>query len=214
MSICGILRETWNYCRERKMKIMQILVTVVFLILAIEHAFYGYLRMDAITIILIVIAFIPWLREIIQTIELPGGVKVELREFQKVTKEAENAGLIETGGLLGKTVTNAKAPKYSFQLVANEDPKLALAGLRIEIEKRLDDIAERHGLNILKKGIRPLLVALTENNLLTVKEKMVLDDLVGLLNNAVHAKDVDSDAALWALDIGPQILRSLDKKIE
>jgi hypothetical protein len=196
------------------MKILQILVTLIFSILAVEHAFYGYLRMDAITIILIVIAFIPWLREIIQSIELPGGVKVELREFQKVTKEAESAGLIETGGLLGKTVTNAKTPKYSFQLVANEDPKLALAGLRIEIEKRLDDIAERHELNISRKGIKSLLMTLTENNLLTVKEKMVLDDLVGLLNNAVHAKDVDNDAALWALDIGPQILRSLDKKIK
>ena len=196
------------------MKILQILVTLIFSILAVEHAFYGYLRMDAITIILIVIAFIPWLREIIQSIELPGGVKVELREFQKVTKEAENAGLIETGGLLGKTVTNAKAPKYSFQLVANEDPKLALAGLRIEIEKRLDDIAERHELNISRKGIKTLLMTLTENNLLTVKEKMVLDNLVDLLNNAVHAKNVDNDAALWALDIGPQILRSLDKKIK
>jgi len=196
------------------MKILQILVTLIFSILAVEHAFYGYLRMDAITIILIVIAFIPWLREIIQSIELPGGVKVELREFQKVTKEAENAGLIEAGGLLGKTVINAKAPKYSFQLVANEDPKLALAGLRIEIEKRLDDIAERHELSISRKGIKTLLMTLTENNLLTVKEKMVLDNLVDLLNNAVHAKNVDNDAALWALDIGPQILRSLDKKIK
>lgn len=33
---------------------------------------------------------------------------------------------------------------YSFQLVADEDPNLALAGLRIEIEKRLTQIAESY----------------------------------------------------------------------
>ncbi len=201
----------WSYCREKG---AQILVTVIFLILAVEHAFWGYLRMDAITIILIVIALIPWLREIIQSIEFPGGMKVELRKLQEVTREAEKAGLIESGGLLGKTVTNAKVPKYSFQLVANEDPKLALAGLRIEIEKRLNDIAEKHQLNIPMRGIKQILVVLANNKLLSIEERSVLDDLIGLLNSAVHAKDVDVNAALWALDVGPRILRSLDKKIE
>ncbi len=210
MNKCRIF-QIWNYCRERG---AQILVTVVFSILAAEHIFYGRLRMDAISIILVVIAFIPWIREIIQSIELPGGVKVSLRDWEKVVKEAESVGLIETGGLLGKTVTNAKVPKYSFQLVANEDPKLALAGLRIEIEKRLNDIAEKHQLNIPMRGIRQILVVLANNKLLSIEERSVLDDLIGLLNSAVHAKDVDVNAALWALDVGPRILRSLDKKNE
>jgi len=119
MSKNGILQKVWNYWKEGRMKLVQILFTAVFLILAVEHALWGYLRMDAITIILIMISLVPWLRDIIKSIEFPGGMKVELRKLQEVTQEAERAGLIESGGLLGKTVTNAKPAKYSFQLVAN-----------------------------------------------------------------------------------------------
>ena len=169
--------------------------------------------MDAITIILIMLAFLPWLLEIIKSVEFPGGVKVELRKLHEISEKAEKAGLLESGGLLGKTITNAKAPKYSFQLVASEDPKLALAGLRIEIEKRLKDIAEKHQVPSLNKGVKQLLIVLADNGCLSAEERSVLADLISLLNNAVHAADVDTNAAQWALDIGPRILRSLDKKI-
>jgi len=36
-------------------------------------------------------------------------------------------------------------PLYSFELVLDQDPNLALAGLRIELEKRLVQIATQGG---------------------------------------------------------------------
>lgn len=115
-------------------------------------------------------------------------------------------------GLLAQTI-GAKLPKeYSFQLVAKEDPKLALAGLRIEIEKRLTDIAESNGIKTEKAGIGRLLRTLGEKELLSQEQRSVLSDMVGLLNAAVHGGDIDDRAAEWVLDVGPRLLNTLEEK--
>ncbi len=103
---------------------------------------------------------------------------------------------------------------YSFQLVAEEGPKLALAGLRIEIERRLNEIAESNGLKVEKVGVGQLLRLLGERELLSQEQRSVLADMVGLLNGAVHGGDIDERAAGWALDIGPSLLNTLEMKIK
>ena len=102
--------------------------------------------------------------------------------------------------------------EFSFQLVAEEDPKLALAGLRIEIEQRLTEIAESNGLAVEKLGIGRLLRLLGEKNLLSQEQRSVMADMVNLLNSAVHGGEIDNRAAEWALEVGPRLLTALKNK--
>lgn len=154
------------------------------------------------------IAIIPWLVPLFKSLEFPGGWKFEFQELEKVEKKIGKAGLLDSVTVVGK------APEYSFQMVAEEDPKLALAGLRIEIEKRLKNIAEIKKISTYNKGISPLFRILSEQQVLSNEERSVLADLVGLLNNAVHGAEVDHRAAQWAIEIGPRILKGLDERLK
>lgn len=191
------------------MKLLRAGISIAAVIIAIGHILWPSVAIDAITLTLLAIALIPWLGPLFKSVELPGGLKVEFRELERVRAEAENVGLIQREAL------PSPAAAYPFESVASEDPNLALAGLRIEIERRLKRLAEaRHLSQRSSTSVGYLIRSLDEANVLSPEERSVLDDLIGLLNRAVHGADVDSRAAAWALEIGPQLLASLDRRIQ
>lgn len=182
-------------------------LTLGALALALVHLIWPSLAIDAITLGLLAIAVIPWLAPLVKSFELPGGLKVELQEMQAATAKAEEAGLLPA-------TSNSPKVDHSFQLVAESDPNLALAGLRIEIERRLLALCEKHQIQVRSKGVGQLLRALDERGVLTPEQRSALSDLTGLLNSAVHGASVDPQAATWAMDIGPTLLESLNRLAE
>jgi hypothetical protein len=186
---------------------LQVIISFLAVILAIVHLIWPHVALDGVTITLLLIAILPWLAPLFKSVELPGGVKVEFQELEKAKERADKAGLLSAP-------LPTPTPEYSFQLVADEDPNLALAGLRIEIEKRLVQLAESRGIDGEKRSVGKLLQMLSGKDLITLEERSVLADLVGLLNSAVHGATVDSRAALWAMQVGPRLLKSLDERIQ
>jgi len=191
-----------------KIRHLQYGVTLCALLIALAHIIWPSLTIDAITVTLIFIALVPWLAPLFKSLELPGGWKIEFQDFERARTKADKAGL------LSETPRIESERQYSFQLVAQEDPKLALAGLRIEIEKRLNEIAESNGINAGKASVGRLLRTLGERELLSQEQRSVLSDMVGLLNAAVHGGEIDNRAAEWALDVGPRLVRALETKIK
>jgi len=179
-------------------------VTLGALTLALAHLLWPEIAIDAITLVLVVIAIVPWLAPIFKSLEFPGGWKVEFQELQAAAQRAEQAGL------LAPPRETSTGVDYTFQRVAEQDPNLALAGLRIEIEKRLVTLAEKHGIDVRGRGIGQLLRVLSERQILGHQERSVLADLTGLMNSAVHGATVDRKTSDWAIEIGPRLLRALD----
>lgn len=186
-------------------RIVQLLITVVALLTVSVHLIWPDLKIDAITLSLIIVAILPWLAPLFKSIELPGGWKFEFQDLVKAEERAEEAGLL---------AEPAEAPEYSFQIVAEKDPNLALAGLRIEIENRLVKLAESANIDTRKTSVGRLINTLNKSNLLSFEERSVLADLIILLNAAVHGAKVDERSADWAMDIGPRLLKGLDNKIQ
>ncbi|WOO51277.1 hypothetical protein R2S03_08985 [Hafnia alvei] len=124
-------------------KVIPTTLTAIFSLLAILHIFIKDLNIDLITIILIIIAFLPWLmswllpiiRPYINTIEIGslGGLKITLTEIQKA---------------LGTTTEEQQSPtpqekpqEYSyFEDIVKIKPALTLVAIRIEIEQLIDRI--------------------------------------------------------------------------
>lgn len=175
--------------------------------LAVIHVLFPGLGIDFIAVTLIAIAVLPWLAPLVKYFELPGGLKFELHDLERAGERAEQAGL------LSKIDDAELGPEYSFQIVADTDPNLALAGLRIEIEKRLVQLAELFDIGTKKQGVGRLMYELTKTEALTNEERSVLSDLVGLLNAAVHGEKWNDSAARWALETGPRLLKSLDERL-
>ncbi|NOY39009.1 MAG: hypothetical protein GXO95_01880 [Nitrospirae bacterium] len=191
------------------MKILRIQTGIsVFALLVIAvHLIWPSLAIDRITLTLLIIAIIPWLAPLFKSLEFPGGWKIEFQDLLKAKDKADKAGL------LAPSSTVATAPQYSFQVIAENDPNLALAGLRIEIEKRLIQLAEAKGIHVQSASVIRLMRLLAEHGVLTKQEHSVLADMIGLLSSAVHGATVDGRAVDWAMEVGPRLLKSLDNKI-
>jgi hypothetical protein len=181
-------------------------VTLGALMLALLHILFPRLAIDAVALVLVVVAVVPWLAPLFKSLQLPGGWKVEFQELQAVAAKADDAGL------LSPAPAGSEA-QYAFQSVAQRDPNLALAGLRIELEKRLVRLAEMHGVGTAMQGMGRLLRELARRGILSDDEESVLADLVHLLNAAVHGADVDPRATEWAMDVGPQLIQSFEEKL-
>jgi hypothetical protein len=179
------------------------IVTLGALVFAVIHLIWPSFAIDAVTLALLVIALVPWLAPIFKSLEFPGDWKVEFQDLQKAAVRAEQAGLLATRDVAPKS-------EFPFQRVAQHDPNLALAGLRIEIEKRLIALAEKHGVDFQGRGLGQLLRLLRQREVLTNEERSVLADLTGLLTSAVHGAMVDPRAAEWAMEVGPLLLKGLD----
>jgi hypothetical protein len=199
--------ESKNSGAEDSLRRLRLIVTLGALAIALLRLIFPQLTIDAVTLGLLVIAVLPWIAPLIKSLELPGGWKVELREMQQVAAKAQEAGLLESG-------SNAPKAEHAFQLVADRDPNLALAGLRIEIERRLVALAEKNNVQARWKGVGQLLRELDKLGALTNEQRSALADLTGLLNSAVHGASVDPRASSWALEIGPPLLRSLDRLVD
>lgn len=184
---------------------LSITISAVALLFALAHLVFPNVEVDNATLTLLIIAVLPWLAPILRSVELPGGLKVEFQEFEKAKEDAAKAGLLVT--------PSEKRKEPAYISVAQEDPKLALAGLRIEIEQRLRAIAKALGLNAERQGIGQLLRDLPQKNAISREEYSVLNDLVGLLNRAVHGMEVEPRAAQWAIDVGPRLLTALDRRV-
>lgn len=190
------------------LKKLRLAVTICALILAIGHLIWPNIAIDAITLALVVIAILPWLAPLVKSLELPGGWKVEFQELQKAASRADTAGLLAAEPL-------SSEDSFSFQSISKRDPNLALAGLRIEIEKRLSKLAEANNVEQRRPmGIGELLRVLAQREVLTNEERSILSDMVNMLNAAVHGATVDRQSADWAIEIGPRLLTSLDERIE
>lgn len=186
----------------------QIIITVAAVAIAAVHLVWPQLTIDGITLILLLVAVVPWLLPLFKSVELPGGVKLEFQDLQASEQRAAAAGLLDEPPL------PQPDHDYSFQVVADEDANLALAGLRIEIERRLGRLAEGVGLGSAKMSISRLLKVLGDTGRLTSEQRSVLSDMVGLLNSAAHGAIADQRSAEWALKVGPRLLATLDKRIQ
>jgi len=174
-------------------------------------AFDTFVRPISLTALgLIVLAGVPWLIPILKhsdwplkSMKLPGGVEFEFSELMQIGEQAESAGLL-------------KQPehKYSFEAIFYDDPNLAMAGLRIELEKRLVELAQIGQVDIKTRGIGRLVRALEQHGALDHQEVSVIADLMPTLNKAVHAQGLDERAFDWAIEVGPQLLAGLDEKIQ
>lgn len=185
-------------------KWMRSVVTGTAVALAIGHLVWPAAAIDAITATLLLVAIVPWLQPLFKSLELPGGVKVEFQDLERVAARADAAGLLASS-------PPTERPRYSFLEVASSDPNLALAGLRIELERRLELLAHSRG-ELPPKGVGNLLRFLNSRELIGGQEREVLSDLAVLLNSAVHGARVDPEAAKWALEMGPRILQALEDR--
>lgn len=190
-------------------RIIQLSISAIGILFIVGHMIWPDIKIDGITVLLIIIVIIPWLAPVFKSFELPGGLKVEFHDLEKATKKLEESGLIKKGSASKKHQDHSK---YSFLNVVDIDSNLALSGLRMEIESRLKDLAEQNFKVVDRHGINQITRQLSEHGILSNQESSAILDILPILNKAAHGQDVDEKTHKWVIEIGPQILDSLEAR--
>jgi len=183
----------------------KIIFSLTFTILVIIYTFIPSIKIDSTTITLVLMIFVPWIIRYLKSLELNGIGKVEI-----ITKEEKN--LVDTKMEKIK-ISNTNDIKNKY--LNMEDPKLSLASLRIDIEERLNKIAYKNNINKYPMGIIKLANVLYDRKLIKNNEFMILRDIIGILNKAVHSKlyDYDIKSYNYIIEVGRKLIGSLDNKI-
>jgi hypothetical protein len=189
--------------------------------LIVVHGIFPNFALDLVTVILLALGVLPWLTRGVESVELPGGVKITLRDVERAENEIASAVAPKQveAGEPGKAVVIeaptavARAEALPPTIIAAQvDPNLSLVSLRIEIEKRLrtlaNSIAEDQRLPLAR-----LLRRLQQHGVLDVNIVAGLDELIRLGNSAAHGATVEPDVASWASTQGDEILKTLDEII-
>lgn len=160
--------------------------------------------LDVSDLFILALALLPWLSSILKSVEFPGGGKIEFKNVQSAVSKV-------TEGASDAVVERALA--YSGELSPDVDSSLALVGLRIEIERRIRQLAEKRDLSA-QKPLMPTIRDLQSSGVLEGPTGSGLQELVMFGNQAAHGRAVDESAASWARDYGPQVLAVLDELLE
>lgn len=193
--------------------IIMLSISVISLTAAYFHMIYPHWGIDYITIILLLIAFFPWVAPLFELIEFNNGF------FNIVFKTNYlfrlNLGLVKNDlapKLEPEEELSLSQSPYSFQQV--DDPNIALPALRAEIEAKLKNVAKHEQIEFDGMSVDQIIKLLSNEGILSPKEEVTLIKLMNVLNRAVHAIKIEDGSIDWANDMGPRILKALDKKCQ
>lgn len=185
---------------------IRIAITVTAALLIAARFIWPDLKVDAVTIGLLMVGLLPWLSGLLKSVKFPGGYEVTFQDVTDAGKEVTDA--------LGSGEGSESEPIDVFAEVVELDSNLALAYLRIEIEKRLRELAEDAEIDPNRMPLNRLMVELSSAGLLPRSARSGLSKLIDAGNLAAHGVEIEPGVAQWAMREGPEILRSLDSHIE
>jgi len=207
----AMLREIWE-AWLRLTRYQQGIVIVASL-LALFDLYVKHLTAVSIgMIVAVAVTLLPRrdLLSVLKSLELPGLLRLKLR------KDLQNAeGGLERAGWVSEPVTEQRDQPI-YEQIYDDDPTLSLAALRINIFKRLRDLAKLAQIDILpgrRLRWRWLVKELQSRKILTAEQAETLSDVIPLLDKASRSEEYSSEAADWAIKNGPKLIAGLDELV-
>lgn len=185
----------------------------------------GRVKVDVIALVLLAVAVLPWLGDVFESIDFPGGGGVKFRETVKAAGDLVAASApVQEARPPAAPPSGAKAPgaprherspagdAWRTALPSSGDANLQLVALRIEIEKRLAALVERSGGK--GRSLNDMLRAAQERSLVEPQVIDALRTLIAAGNMAAHGRPIDRELGEWVRETGPDILRALDLRLD
>ncbi len=174
--------------------------------------------------ILVIILFRDSLKAILTRLrgaDLPGGVSLdfeqEIRDAKQLSREVKSGPQPkESQGVPSIPLTEANARMLNLGLqpspsgldfeyyrnLGEDDPNIALAGLRMEIEVLVRNLAQGFKVDIQPRhSASNILRKLYEKNAITIEQFQLAQKIVQLCNAAVHGTKVSREEAELVIDV-------------
>ena len=169
------------------------------------------LTVDYISVMLLILMGVPWALPLLQHLELPGGIKMDFKaQIDAIQKLAEEQGIIESEPIQADSIGQGL---LSYELLLKEDPNLALAAVRLDLERELRAAGSNEE-HIRYTGIGRILDLLRAKQQISHGEYTLIKDILPLLNQGVHGLPIDTMSAERVISIGKNLINNLKVTLE
>jgi polyhydroxyalkanoate synthesis regulator phasin len=188
-----------------------ILIVITGIALIIIHGFWSdVFKVDYFTVIILVIICIPYFSQFLKRAKVAGAefeFRDEIESTKKVVEESieksksKNKGQMKPLPFETFNVSTAKE-------VVDTDHILALASLRIEIEKKSRLAAKFFKLGGAKNRLSEIIDALLSKGILSSEQVSALRKIIDMCNKAVHGVDVSKREAKDIINLMEELNQS------
>ena len=187
------------------------LIIITSLVLIIVHGFWNdVFKVDYFTIIILVIMCIPFFSQFLKKAKVAGAefeFKDEIEDTKKMVKQS-----IEKS----KSKNNGKSKPLPFETfnmvtakeIVDSDHILALASLRIEIEKKLRLAAKFFKLSDNKKTLSEIIDELKQKEILLAEQVYALHKIIDMCNKAIHGYEISKREAKDIVNLAEELNQS------
>lgn len=207
---------------------IQIAATTFLVGLLVLHVLFPSQHIDTTTVTLLFLILVVWFLPHLRGVELPGGFKIDFRERIEKVEEAlqesqvvrgqvgDGRAFIQLADSMSEWQDSIRVTLDSIRERAGHDNVLALVAIRLEIEKKLRELARGH---LGKDEARKLPMFAIVRRLMS--KGMLFDDnfavaireLQAIGNRAAHGLEPPPDVTKRALEAGALVLSLLDREI-
>lgn len=143
------------------------------------------------------IAIVPWVLSYIEKVTVPGGFEIVLKDASRKLDQSD--------------AFPEKEDFEAFEHFKSDDPNLAIALLRVEVERRLRKIAQDTMPDSSKhpKSLGSLTEELRSSGTISNEVAALIFDLLPVMNEAVHGINLRPDVSEFTIKYGPKLLAQL-----
>ena len=200
------------------MKLFNYLFLLVGIILIFLHGFFpNQFTIDNSTILIYIIISIPSIAQFMKEVKFLGAKFIFKEEIRKTEKLINVFGTAKLKTEVSASLTVVKLKELDLDNVKkllDSDPALALAALRIEIEKNLKSIAGKLDLPMKdKRSITEIIVNLKRKEIFSHGQVLVLRNIIQMCNKAIHGVSISKSEAKEIVSLTEKFYRTLEKGI-
>jgi hypothetical protein len=192
--------------------VTSIIISILAFMLILAHALFPSCGIDSTSAAFFVILIAPWLFPFVRKISLPGGGGVETRDVEKI--EAVSGRVSEKHKLRipGRAQSLSAYPRTLSLDVLDEDPNLALASLRMNLEQSVRRVlggVKDTPKNMRYLSLRGMVDYLHQREILSSELQEAIMSISNVCNRAIHQTDVDRATASRVIEASIPILDAL-----
>lgn len=182
--------------------------------LLIAHSFnVDYLRVDSTSIILLVIALSsPFIASVKKIKYGDFEAEIDSKEIEKIKAEIEsNPDLKNDDKYIGSTID---ATTESIRDLAKSDPIIALAKIRIELEKTLKKLIEMAAIENDRATLGNTVKALARHEMISSQTANSLLRVISICNRAIHGEAISDADTSTIVELGIRLLDEVSWDLE
>lgn len=188
-----------------------LVITALGIALIVIHGFYSNVfTVDWYTIVILLILSIPFLSRFLKRAKV-AGAEFEFRDEIDSTKIAVQQSVEKAKSKTGGKSKPVKFETFNLQStkkLLDSDPVLALASLRIEIERKLSLAVKFFKLATKQENLSDFIRVLKMKGILYPEQVIALRKIVNMCNKAIHGYAISRDEATEIVNLAEELNQS------